>query len=130
MPTTCSDLIARAVAAVPSLDAAAALAQLGSPNVAFVDVRDEPELVRYGKIPGAVHVSRGQLEFIVDPTGRFHNPVFFNGQLIVFYCTAGVRSVLAAHTARELGVADAANLEGGLRAWIAAGGPVEPHRPA
>jgi rhodanese-related sulfurtransferase len=129
MPTTCSDLIAQAVAAVPSLDAAAALAKLGSPDVAFVDVRDEPELVRFGRIPGAVHVSRGQLEFIVDPTGKFHNPVFFSGQLIVFYCMTGVRSVLAARTARELGVADVANLEGGIRAWIAAGGSVEPHQP-
>jgi len=130
MTTTCQELLAQAGAAVPSLAAEAALPQLGSPAVVFVDVRDEPELVRYGKIPGAVHVSRGQLEFIVDPTGKFHNPVFFTGQRIVFYCMTGVRSLLAANTARELGVADVANLEGGVRAWVAAGGPLAPHQPA
>jgi len=130
MPTTCKDLIAQASATVPPLAAAPALALLGSPNVVFVDVRDEPELVRFGKIPGAVHVSRGQLEFIVDPASKYHNPVFSGGQRIVFYCMAGFRSLLAARTALDLGVADVANLEGGVRAWIAAGGPVEPHRPA
>ncbi len=130
MPTTCNDLLARAGAVVPSLAAEAALAQLGSPAVVFVDVRDEPELVRFGKIPGAVHVSRGQLEFIIDPAGKFHNPVFFAGARIVFYCMTGVRSLLAASTARELGVADVANLEGGVRAWVAAGGPIAPHQPA
>jgi rhodanese-related sulfurtransferase len=130
MTTTCKDMLARAGAAVPSLAAAAALAELGSPAVVFVDVRDEPELVRFGKIPGAVHVSRGQLEFIVDRASAFHNPVFFTGQRIVFYCMTGVRSVLAANTARELGVADVANLEGGVRAWVAAGGPIEAHEPA
>ena len=130
MTTTCNDLLARASAAVPSLAAAAALAELGSPAVVFVDVRDEPELVRFGKIPGAVHVSRGQLEFIIDPAGKFHNPVFFSGRRVVFYCMTGVRSVLAAHTARELGVAEVANLEGGVRAWTAAGGPIEEHRAA
>ena len=129
MTTTCQDLLARARAVVPSIDAAAALSALGSPSTVFIDVRDEPELLRYGKIPGAVHVSRGQLEFIIDPAGKFHNPVFFAGCRIVFYCMTGVRSLLAASTARELGVADLANLEGGIRAWIAAGGAVAPHRP-
>jgi len=129
MPITCSELLARAGVAVPSLAADAALAQLGSPAVVFVDVRDEPELVRYGKIPGAVHVSRGQLEFIIDPTGKFHNPVFFGEARVVFYCMTGVRSLLAANTARELGVTDVANLEGGVRAWVAAGGPIAPHQP-
>jgi len=130
MTTTCQDLLAHASAAVPSLAAEAALAEFGSAAVVFIDVRDEPELVRYGKIPGALHVSRGQLEFIIDPTGKFHNPVFFTGQRIVFYCMTGVRSLLAANTARELGVAAVANLEGGVRAWVAAGGPIAAHPPA
>jgi rhodanese-related sulfurtransferase len=130
MPVTSTDLIAQARATVPSLAAAPALALLGSPDVVFIDVRDETELVRGGKIPGAVHVSRGQLEFIVDPASKYHNPVFFTGRRIVFYCTAGFRSLLAAKTALDLGVADVANLEGGVRAWTAAGGTVEQHQPA
>ena len=43
-------------------------------------------------------------------------------------CRAGARAALAAATARELGVHDVANLAGGVRGWVAAGGPVEPHR--
>jgi rhodanese-related sulfurtransferase len=91
----------------------------------FVDIRDTAELARDGKIPGAVHVSRGMLEFAIDPTSPYHNPVLLSGKSIVFYCASGGRSALAADTARQMGLLQLAHLGGGFKAWVAAGGPVD-----
>ena len=56
-------LVAEANAVIEKLQVADAAAQLQSDDVVFVDIRDLPELERDGKIPGAVHASRGMLEF-------------------------------------------------------------------
>ena len=41
-----------------------------------VDVRDAPELEKSGKVAGAVHVSRGMLEFRADPESPYHDNDF------------------------------------------------------
>jgi rhodanese-related sulfurtransferase len=69
-------------------------------------------------IPGAQNLPRGQLELRVnkelpDPTRR-----------ILTYCEFGHISTLAAATLRELGFAQAAALDGGMKAWRAAGFPI------
>ena len=78
-----------------------------------------------GKIPGAVHASRGLLEFRIDPTSPLHDPVFATAKQFVFYCGTGGRSVLAAQRANEMGIGQVVNMAGGFAAWKAAGGPVE-----
>lgn len=60
-------LVAEANAAIETLSVDEALNQLQTEDVVFVDIRDLPELERDGSIPGAVHASRGMLEFHVDP---------------------------------------------------------------
>jgi rhodanese-related sulfurtransferase len=91
----------------------------------FVDLRDDTELARDGKIPGSLHVSRGIIEFALDPTLPYHNPVFSSGKNFLFYCASGGRSVLAADTAQALGLTNVAHLGGGVRDWKAAGHPME-----
>ncbi len=54
-------------------------------NVVLVDIRDATELQRDGCIPGAVHASRGMLEFYVDPNTPRHMPVFVEDKEFVFY---------------------------------------------
>ena len=97
----------------------------GRGDTVFVDVRDEPELRTSGRIPGAVHASRGMLEFHIDPKSPYHNPAFHPGKEFVFYCKSGGRSALAAQRAREMGLEKVASLEGGFPAWEKAAGPVE-----
>jgi rhodanese-related sulfurtransferase len=65
------------------------------------------------------------LEFHVDPASPYHVPDLVDGRELIFYCAAGGRSLLAAQTAREMGLERVANLEGGIRAWSDAGGEVE-----
>ena len=107
-------MIAEANAVVESISAADALSLLDHADVAFVDLRDAPELERDGKIPGAVHASRGMLEFLIDPTSPYHNAVFSSGKRLVLYCASGGRSALAAQTAQSMGVTDVAHISGGL----------------
>lgn len=98
---------------------------LNAADVVFVDLRDSAELQRDGKIPGAVHVNRGMLEFALDPTLPYHNPAFSSGKRVIFYCASGGRSALAADTAQQMGLQNATHLGGGFKAWREAGGAVE-----
>ena len=118
-------LVDEAKQEVETVSAQEALELLKDPDTAFVDVRDSAELQREGKIPGAVHVNRGMLEFAVDPAPPYHNPVFSSGKKIVFYCAGGGRSALAAATAQMMGLSGVASLGGGFKAWKDAKGPVE-----
>ena len=64
-----------------------AIALLDDPETVFVDLRDSAELSRDGKIPGAVHVTRGMLEFALDPTLPYRNSVFSSGKkFLILLC--------------------------------------------
>ena len=95
------------------------------PNVVMVDIRDPRELERDGRIPGAFHATRGMLEFWIDPASPYYKPVFGEDKQFVFFCAGGMRSVLAAKTAQDMGLKPVAHMIGGFGAWKAAGGAVE-----
>lgn len=119
------DLVAQANGRVKTVPAQDAVSMLHDANTIFVDLRDSAELQRDGKIPGAVHVNRGMLEFVLDPSLPYHNPVFSSGKSVMFYCASGGRSALAADTAQQMGLTKVAHMGGGFKAWRDAGGPVE-----
>lgn len=117
-------LVDEANAEITTLSLAEALALHGDDAVQFVDLRDVRELERDGVIPGAVHAPRGMLEFWVDPASTYFRPVFTPGKRFVFFCAAGWRSALATKAVQDMGLPNAAHIEGGFTAWKAAGGPV------
>lgn len=82
----------------------------------LVDVRDIRELHREGMIPNAFHAPRGMLEFWIDEDSPYHKPVFAEDKTFVFYCASGWRSLLAAQTARRMGL-KAMSLRGGFGEW-------------
>ena len=118
-------LVAEANSAIETIPAADAMQHLQTDEVVFIDVRDLPELERDGKIPGAVHSSRGMLEFHVDPESPYHKDVFTSGKKLILYCASGMRSALAAQRLREMGLQRVAHIGGGMKAWKEANGPVE-----
>jgi rhodanese-related sulfurtransferase len=122
---SCPQLVTEASAAIETIPAAEAMKELHQEGVVFIDVRDLPELERDGKIPGAVHASRGWLEFYADPHSPVHMDVFASGQKLILYCASGPRSALATQRLQEMGLHHVAQLSGGLKAWKAANGPVE-----
>jgi rhodanese-related sulfurtransferase len=122
--TSVKDLLEAANAAVPHIarDDVERLRAAGRALV--VDVRDTPEIQSSGKVPGAVHVPRGMLEFRADPESPYHDPAFDRNRTVVLYCASGGRSALAGKTLKDLGYSDVRNL-GGFKDWVEAGGEVE-----
>ncbi len=117
------EMIAQANARVSTLTVDEALSLVNDSVTVFVDLRDSAQVARDGKIPGALHVSRGMLEFALDPTSPYHETALATGKRLILYCASGGRSALAADTARTMGVLNVAHLGGGFKAWVAAGGP-------
>jgi rhodanese-related sulfurtransferase len=120
-----AEMVAAANAAVDQLSVEEAKPLVGRADVQFVDVRDSAELATQGKIPGAVHATRGMLEFYADPSGPAHKPELASGKRLILYCGSGGRSALAAKTLKDMGIEKVANLVGGFGAWQQAGGEIE-----
>jgi rhodanese-related sulfurtransferase len=122
-------LMAEARARIRTLSLDEARALHGDPDVVFVDIRDVRELEREGLIEGAFHAPRGMLEFWVDPASPYHKPVFASGKSFVLYCASAWRSSLAAAVLQDMGLDRVSHLDGGFKAWKAAGLPVAEKRP-
>ena len=118
-------MLDEALAAVRTLSVAQAKELRSHEDVVLVDLRDPRELEREGRIPGAFHCPRGMLEFWIDPASPYHKPVFAQDKTYVFFCAAGWRSALSAHTAQKMGLKPVAHIDGGFGAWRDAGGEVE-----
>ena len=118
-------MVETARAQIKEHTAAEMLALAKEHNVVMVDIRDPRELERDGRIPGAFHATRGMLEFWIDPASPYYKPVFGEDKQFVFFCAGGMRSVLAAKTAQDMGLKPVAHMIGGFGAWKAAGGAVE-----
>lgn len=124
MPTSLKDLLTAANAAVPRVTYDEARELIAGGKALLVDVRDAPEVEASGKISGALHVSRGMLEFRADPESPFYLDVFSRDKTVIVYCASGGRSALAGKALMDLGYADVKNL-GGFTGWVEAGGPVD-----
>jgi rhodanese-related sulfurtransferase len=98
----------------------------GRDDVVLVDLRDPRERERDGKVPGTFNVTRGMLEFWIDPESPYYKEAFGEDKKFVFFCAGGLRSALAAKTAQDMGLKPVAHVLGGFKGWKEAGGPVEP----
>ena len=97
--------------------------EIASGAITLVDVRDAPELAG-GAIAGAVHASRGMLEFYADPGSPYYKSGLEPTGRVILYCASGGRSALAVESLRALGYVNVAHLDGGFKGWQAAGKPV------
>jgi len=89
---------------------------LAADRILLIDVR-EPNETASERIRGALLAPLSQFDPVdlPDPQGR----------TVVFTCASGVRSIKAAEMAQAAGLAFDAHLAGGIKAWKAAGLPVE-----
>ncbi len=95
------------------------------PGVILVDLRDIREVKREGKIPGALHVPRGMLEFWIDPDSPYYRSEFDSANAVILYCNKGWRSALAAQSLQQMGVSAVSHLAGGLERWQAENRPID-----
>lgn len=132
MATSLKQLMEAANAVVPRIAPAEARELIAKGNALVVDVRDAPEVEQTGKVAGAIHVSRGMLEFRADPESPYHDKNFAKDKTVVLYCASGGRSALSAKALKDLGYEHVYNL-GAFKDWVESGGavekPIEPGMP-
>lgn len=93
-------------------------------NALVIDVRDAPELEKSGKVAGAVHHSRGMLEFRADPASPYYDKKFETAKTIIVYCASGGRSALAGKVLKDMGYSQVFNM-GAFKDWAESGGQVD-----
>lgn len=99
--------------------------ELAAGGPVLVDIREPIEWERH--IQGALQVPRGLLEFVADPASPRYNSELEPTRRVIVYCASGARAALATLALKNMGYDNAANLEGGIKAWIAADLPTVEH---
>jgi rhodanese-related sulfurtransferase len=122
---TAHDLVTSAKALIREVPVTQAEDVIRNADV-LIDVREADEFVA-GHIPGAVHASRGMLEFKLSSTPELSS----RDLKIVMYCKTSGRAALAARSLHDMGYLSVTSIEGGFDAWISAGKVVaKPSLPA
>src|SRR5271170_1900997 len=124
MPTSVKQMLEAANAAVPRIAPARARELMAKGNALVVDVRDAPELEKSGKVAGAVHHSRGMLEFRADSESPYYDKSFARDKTIIVYCASGGRSALAGKVLKDMGYGQVYNM-GAFKDWAESGGAME-----
>jgi rhodanese-related sulfurtransferase len=124
MPLGIKQMMDAANAAVPRITSGEAREMIAKRNTLVLDVRDGTEVAASGKIAGAVHVSRGLLEFRADPDSPAHDKNFSNDKTILVYCGSGGRAALSGKLLKDMGYDHVYNI-GGFKEWVDSGGDVE-----
>lgn len=129
MPTSVKQMMETANAMVPKITPAQAKDLIAKGAAVVIDVRDAPEVEKTGKISGALHISRGMLEFRADPDSPYHDKTLAKDKTLIVYCASGGRSALSGKTLKDLGYGAVFNL-GAFKDWVESGGavdhPIEP----
>ncbi len=124
MALSVKQMMEAANAVVPKVTPVEAREMIAKGNTLVVDVRDAPEVQGSGKVAGAVHVSRGMLEFRADPELPTHDKNFSKDKTLILYCGSGGRAALAGKLLKDMGYGKVFNL-GGFKDWAESGGAVE-----
>lgn len=102
--------------AVPEMSVEDLAVAIDDRRVYVIDVRERSEFAS-GRVPGAVLLPLGELPRRLDevPTGR----------AIAVICASGNRSKSATRLLLDRGIAEAASVAGGTRAWAHSGRPLD-----
>jgi rhodanese-related sulfurtransferase len=115
---TAHDLVAAAKSHVREIAVDQAEEAIRAADV-LIDVREADEY-QAGHIPGAIHASRGVLEFKLSSMPELSA----RDLKVVLYCKTSGRAALAACAMRDMGYLHVESRAGGMDAWVAAGQPV------
>ncbi|BCG93277.1 MBL fold metallo-hydrolase [Mesorhizobium sp. 131-2-1] len=107
-----------------AVSAEAALALVGRPDVALIDLRESGERERHGVIPGAIHLPYPRLQENIAAGGMLNELARSTSKRLLFYCAFGERSAMAVQAAQDAGIASARHIHGGIDAWKKANGPL------
>jgi rhodanese-related sulfurtransferase len=118
-------LLAGARGRIGRLTPAEAWSAAAAGTALILDIRSSEARAAQGVVPGSTHVPRTVLEWRLDPGSPWCNPhLAGSSRRLVVLCDHGLSSSLAAAALVDLGYPDAADVEGGVAAWRAAGLPL------
>lgn len=121
-----ADLMAEARGLIEELTPQAAAAAMAAGAI-LIDTRCVADRESDGIVPGSVLHHRTVLEWRVDPDSDSCDPeVADRSMRHIIMCNDGFSSALAAANLMRMGFENTGHLEGGFRAWRAAGLPVQP----
>ena len=116
----------QALSEVETISAEDALVRKDGGELVFVDVRDIREIAKSDTITGSHHAPRGMIEFWFDPESPYFRDIYGEAdKTYVLFCNGNPRSALSAKALKDMGIANIAQLTGGMPAWREAGGPTE-----
>ncbi|MFM9941544.1 MAG: rhodanese-like domain-containing protein [Hyphomicrobiaceae bacterium] len=121
---TVQQMLDEANAAIPRISVEDAKKLVGRADVLFLDVREPNEVATAGKVPGAVAIPRGLVEFRACPGSQAHDKNFDKSKTVIAYCASGGRSAMVGKTLQDMGYTKVMNL-GGFKGWVDGGGPIE-----
>jgi rhodanese-related sulfurtransferase len=122
---TAHDLVVEAKQAVQEISVDQAVTAIQSCD-ALIDVREADEYAA-GHLPGALHMSRGMLEFKMAGNPRLQS----RDLTIVVYCKTSGRAALCAQSLAQMGYTHVQSIAGGIDAWQAQGHAVfKPAQPS
>ncbi|MFC5949214.1 rhodanese-like domain-containing protein [Pseudonocardia lutea] len=123
MTRSIADVLAEARARLDRVgpEEAAALLREGA---RLVDTRPQWQRDEEGSFADALLIERNHLEWRLDPTSDARIPEATDHDVTwIVACSEGYSSSLAAASLQDLGLHNATDLDGGFRAWKAAGLP-------
>lgn len=122
MPMSPMELVAEARAQIKEITPKEAWEAMSSSPI-VLDVRETGEF-EAGRIPGAIHIPRGILEFRIGEI-----PELVNKDVpILLYCRTGGRGALATLSLNRIGYTNVQSVTGGIIGWEQAGLPLETDR--
>ena len=114
---TSQTLVSEAMKEVKTISADDAYKLLEENNCNIIDIRDKTELDQTGTLENSINISRGLLEFQLDPNSALiQNGIIDLNKETVLFCAAGGRSALAAKTLNEMGYKKVSHIQGGFAA--------------
>ena len=108
-------LIKEALNQIKTITPEEALKKNNNNECNLIDIRDDNELEKEGRIENSIHMSRGLLEFSIHPESVLvkKEKLDLNKEIVLF-CAAGGRSALAAKTLKDMGFEKVSHIDGGF----------------
>mgnify|MGYP001230054501 CR=1 FL=1 len=108
-------LIKEALNQIKTITPEEALKKNNNNECNLIDIRDDNELEKEGRIENSIHMSRGLLEFSIHPESVLvkKEKLDLNKEIVLF-CAAGGRSALAAKTLKDMGFEKVSHVDGGF----------------
>ena len=114
---TSQTLVSEAMQEVKTISVDDAYKLLEENNCNIIDIRDKTELDQTGTLENSINISRGLLEFQLDPNSALiQNGIIDLNKETVLFCAAGGRSALATKTLNEMGYKKVSHIQGGFAA--------------